>query len=268
MNRLLLAAVVGLVLLIAVSRAGGRPTSDDPDSVAVPVAAVGPRPGPPPVAQLPDPAAPLVGPGSQVAARDGRTPIIARMARSEARRRIAWAGEATYLDSLFITPDSTVRRWADGVPIRVWFAPTLVPAQAEATRLALAAWSGIGFGLSLEETGDSTGAEIRVRWVDRFDGGPAEKTGLAEVQSDGLGQIGQATVWLAVADPAGHPLSPDETRGIAMHEIGHALGLLHSGTRGDIMFPTVFQPTLSNRDRSTIMLLYTIPPGPLREPPL
>ncbi|MGH9391391.1 MAG: hypothetical protein ACRD1Z_17430 [Vicinamibacteria bacterium] len=48
--------------------------------------------------------------------------------------------------------------------------------------------------------------------------------------------------------------------------MGHALGLPHSGDRNDIMFPTVIAPRPSPRDRATLTLLYSLPPGPLREP--
>ena len=37
----------------------------------------------------------------------------------------------------------------------------------------------------------------------------------------------------------GFPLPPDEMRGTAAHEFGHALGLPHTVTRGDVMFGDV-----------------------------
>lgn len=52
---------------------------------------------------------------------------------------------------------------------------------------------------------------------------------------------------------------------IAMHEMGHALGLAHSDARADIMFPYlqdgVSDPRLSARDLATIDAFYALPNG-------
>ena len=50
---------------------------------------------------------------------DSRTPVIERLARAEARRRIGWAGRASYLDSAFTNADSVLRRWNDHPEVRV-----------------------------------------------------------------------------------------------------------------------------------------------------
>jgi predicted Zn-dependent protease len=51
---------------------------------------------------------------------------------------------------------------------------------------------------------------------------------------------------------------------LALHEIGHALGLGHSSSRADAMYPIAMSSELSERDRRTAQLLYDLPPGSIR----
>ena len=54
---------------------------------------------------------------------------------------------------------------------------------------------------------------------------------------------------------------------LAVQEFGHVIGLPHSGLKTDIMFPVASTANLSERDRASAMLLYSLPPGSLKEPP-
>ena len=51
---------------------------------------------------------------------------------------------------------------------------------------------------------------------------------------------------------------------MALHEVGHLLGLDHTDDATSIMAPTVRVRGLSTADRATVRLLYTLPPGGLR----
>ena len=203
-----------------------------------------------------------------------RTPVIERLARAESRRRIEWAGKAIYLDSAFATPDSVLRRWNEHPEVRVAVLAALDnPALEAEARAALGEWRLVNLGFTLTEVADTNVADIVVHWIERFDietapvaGDGAGRTGLTEVQSNSQGEVGHATVTLAMTDPRGRRLAPLEVRAVAMHELGHALGLPHSADPRDIMYPTVRRATLSDRDRATATLLYALPPGPLREP--
>jgi predicted Zn-dependent protease len=71
-------------------------------------------------------------------------------------------------------------------------------------------------------------------------------------------------ITLATHVSDGHVLDARGMRAIALHEVGHALGLSHSGDPQDVMAPLVRVDGLSLPDRSTIKLLYTLPAGHIR----
>jgi predicted Zn-dependent protease len=60
------------------------------------------------------------------------------------------------------------------------------------------------------------------------------------------------------------PLDSRGMRAIALHEVGHSLGLSHSLNPQDIMAPLIRVDVLSLSDRNTIKLLYSFPAGTIR----
>jgi predicted Zn-dependent protease len=66
------------------------------------------------------------------------------------------------------------------------------------------------------------------------------------------------------APPQGYVLDADAMRAVALHEIGHVLGLDHTADNRNIMSPTVRVRALSSADKATVRLLYTLPPGAVR----
>ncbi len=191
-----------------------------------------------------------------------------RLARLAARERLSREAGSTYLDSLIVSTDSVVRRWPDrwGTPLRVYIAEGGVqgysPRMAELVREAFDRWENTGVGLRFQMVPDTAGADVTVRWIDRFD---FDRAGQTDLTWDQHGRVRRAAISLALRTHTGAALPEQALLSVAVHEAGHAIGLPHSADTGDVMFPATRTATLSQRDRRTIEVLYRIPPGPVRE---
>ena len=170
----------------------------------------------------------------------------------------------TYIERLLLDRDSTVERWPDHLdrPITVWIdsSETISGAQAvfpEAVRYAFLQWASTGIPLRFAFVSSPDGADLRVRWTDHLE----HKTGSTTWRTDRHGWLSGGDITLATHISDGEILDARGMRAIALHEVGHALGLAHSTDPQDIMAPLVHVDALSAADRSTIKLLYSLPAG-------
>ena len=134
------------------------------------------------------------------------------------------------------------------------------PAMVEAVRSAAERWEEAGIPVRFDLDADSARAEVAVRWKVQFE---MDRTGQTDLTWDSEGRVVSGVITIATFDPKGAALSPDDVRVVALHEIGHLLGLDHSADSTDIMFARTRVRDLSARDIRTAVLLYQLAPGPL-----
>jgi predicted Zn-dependent protease len=149
-------------------------------------------------------------------------------------------------------------------PIRVWIDSSSLcdGPQAnfpEAVRSAFSTWGTAGIPVRFAFVPGSRDADIRVHWTTHLD----HKTGSTTWRTDRNGWLTQGDITLATHISDGMPLDSRGMRAIALHEVGHALGLSHSLNPQDIMAPLIRVDVLSLSDRNTIKLLYSFPAGPI-----
>jgi predicted Zn-dependent protease len=141
------------------------------------------------------------------------------------------------------------------------YAANFKPPFLDAVRSAFGQWIAAGVPVRFDFDTDSTQAQVTVKWRIQFE---IERTGQTDVTWDENGSIQSAVITLATFDPKGRPMEADDIRVVAMHEVGHLLGLDHSVDSTDLMFPTAKVRDLSDRDARTVLLLYQLSPGSLR----
>ena len=153
-----------------------------------------------------------------------------------------------------------VVRWPDrrDTPLTVWI-QTRPAAEDDSgvidgVREAFLTWGRVGLPIAFRFVDDSAAAEVHVSWVDRF---RAPISGRTVWSFDQNGWIVEASIQLSVHHRDGDPLDARSTRALALHEIGHLLGLRHSDTPTSIMAPLVQVEELSDEDTGAALALYS-----------
>ncbi len=185
--------------------------------------------------------------------------------RAVVRQRLRRSSPGTYIAEILQERDSSLARWPDrrNDPLTVWIQPTaniadFTTVYVEQVRNAFNEWNKLSLPVGFRFVPDSAEADVHVTWVDHFDEPISGRTKWAR---DDDWWITDADIILAVHHHQGETLDPDAMRAMALHEIGHLLGLDHTTDPTSIMAPKVRVRDLSNADRATVRLLYTLPPG-------
>jgi predicted Zn-dependent protease len=77
--------------------------------------------------------------------------------------------------------------------------------------------------------------------------------------------VRRATLSLALRTNTGVSLGENALLAVALHEVGHAIGLPHSADTSDVMFPSTRTTRLSGRDIHTATILYRLPTGSVKD---
>lgn len=188
------------------------------------------------------------------------------------QERLREGAAGTYIMEMLAEQNDTLARWPDrnNEPLRVWIQPDASFADWDASypvvaERAFAEWEQAGFPVRFDMLRDSAGTDIKILFVHQM---PADehvrRTGVARRVRDQDGWLVRADVVIATHDRSGQPLPAATVGGTARHEVGHALGLAHSPSPADVMYPESRATMISAADRATLHLLYMLPPGPVK----
>lgn len=187
--------------------------------------------------------------------------------REGVRRALRQSESGTYIAEILLARDSALARWPDrkGRPLRVWIqsASSVLDWHSRyvyEVHNAFVAWDTLRLPVRFQIVADSTEAHIHVTWIDRF----AEQiSGRTRWARNADYWITDASIVLAVHHRSGEVLDDDAMHAMALHEVGHLLGLDHTSDPSSVMAPKVRVRNLSTADRETVRLLYRLPAGAL-----
>ncbi len=167
----------------------------------------------------------------------------------------------------------TVQRWHDQtqvINVNIQTGQSVAgwnPQMITLVKQAFTEWqTALNGRIRFNYTNDPTKTDVTIKWRRNL---PGTEVGVQKIRwHDNI--LTDADIEIAVHNPQGKPLTQREIQYVALHEIGHMLGIKgHSANPNDIMYASV-QPRVTHltaRDKNTITALYkqkahiTNPPG-------
>jgi hypothetical protein len=151
--------------------------------------------------------------------------------RDDVRQAIRRGESGTYIAEILRARDSALARWPDrpGNPLRVWIQPSSNvddwhTRYVYEVHRAFVAWDTLQLPVRFQMVSDSADAHIHVTWIDHFS---EQISGRTRWARDNDYWITDASIILAVHHRSGEVLGDDAMHAMALHEIGHLLGLPH-----------------------------------------
>src|SRR4051794_2898254 len=170
--------------------------------------------------------------------------------KDDVRRRLAERGGGTYIGEMLAERDSALARWPERRehPLTIWIQPAS-PVEdwseeyAASVREAVADWDALDLPVHFAFSSDSADADVHVTFIDQFEEAISGRT---KWERDDNWWITDADIVLAVHHRNGPALDTDAMRALALHEVGHLLGLDHTEDATSIMAPRVRVRRLSD----------------------
>lgn len=187
--------------------------------------------------------------------------------KAKARAKVRDHESSTYIKEILLARDSSLARWrARETPVPVWVQsrPDLEDWNDDyvnAVSDAFMAWDAVELPVRFKMVRDSTDAEIHVTWLPKFN---EPISGRTRWSRDDDWWIVNGSILLAIHHQHGDRLDESAMKAMALHEVGHLLGLDHTSNVGSIMAPRVRIRELADIDVATVRLLYSVSAGTLR----